>query len=125
AISNQGNFDNLEVAVAIFSAALFVFFMVCHGELARRRPSSRYLTSFYLMVSIGGAIGGLLVGFVFPYVLPALIDLPIILALTAFLFAWLVWRDYAAKNAGSPDVNNFLSGKYDMYVIGSLLAAAF
>src|SRR6185312_10228966 len=26
AISNQGNFDNLEVAVAIFSAALFVFF---------------------------------------------------------------------------------------------------
>src|SRR4051812_12346290 len=88
-MSDSGNFTSLRVAVAIFSAALFVLFMVCHGELARQRPSSRYLTSFYLMVSVGGAVGGLLVGFVFPYVLPALIDLPIVLALTAFLFAWL------------------------------------
>ncbi len=79
-MADSGNFSNLKVAVALFSSALFVFFMVCHGELARRRPSSRYLTSFYLMVSVGGALGGLLVGFVFPYVLPALIDLPIILS---------------------------------------------
>src|SRR6185312_165534 len=125
AISNQGNFDNLEVAVAIFSAALFVFFMVCHGELARRRPSSRYLTSFYLMVSIGGAIGGLLVGFVFPYVLPALIDLPIVLALTAFLFAWLLWRDYAAANPDSLNDANFLNAPGDKYAIALLLSAAF
>jgi len=125
AISNQGNFDNLEVAVAIFSAALFVFFMVCHGELARRRPSSRYLTSFYLMVSIGGAIGGLLVGFVFPYVLPALIDLPIVLALTAFLFAWLLWRDYAAANPDSLNDANFLNAPGDKYAIALLLTAAF
>ena len=68
----------------MFSAALFVFFMVCHGELARRRPSSRYLTSFYLMVRWAAPPADLLVGFVFPYVLPALIDLPIILSLTAF-----------------------------------------
>ena len=30
---------------AIFCAALFVLFMVCHGELARRRPAPAYLTS--------------------------------------------------------------------------------
>ena len=94
ALSDGGNFTNLKIAIAMFSAALFVFFMVCHGELARRRPSSRHLTAFYLMVSVGGATGGLLVGFVFPYVLHALIDLPIILSLTAFLFAWLLWQDY-------------------------------
>ncbi len=41
--------------------ALFVCCMVCHGELARRRPHPQYLTQFYLMVSVGGAIGGLFV----------------------------------------------------------------
>jgi len=125
AISNQGNFDNLLVAVSIFSAALFVFFMVCHGELAKRRPSSRHLTSFYLMVSVGGAIGGLLVGFVFPYVLPALIDLPIVLALTGFLFAWLLWRNYSAENPGGLNDENFLNAPGDKYAIGVLLTAAF
>lgn len=125
AISDSGNFTSLKVAVAIFSAALFVFFMVCHGELAMRRPSSRYLTSFYLMVSVGGAIGGLLVGFVFPYVLPALIDLPIILALTAFLYVWLLWKNHSAKGSGSFNDENFLNGKYDKYAIGILLAGAF
>jgi hypothetical protein len=49
--------------------------MVCHGELAKDRPSTRYLTDFYLMMSIGGVIGGLtnamiapLIGPVFPFV---------------------------------------------------------
>ncbi|HWB95668.1 MAG TPA: hypothetical protein VG672_03175 [Bryobacteraceae bacterium] len=125
AIANGGTFDNLIVAITIFSAALFVFFMVCHGELAKRRPSSRYLTSFYLMVAIGGAIGGLLVGFVFPYVLPALIDLPIILALTAFLFAWLLWRDYSAASPDGLVDENFLNAPGDKYAIGVLLTLAF
>ncbi len=121
----DGVFENLKVAVAIFCAALFVFFMVCHGELANRRPSARHLTSFYLMVSIGGAIGGLLVGFVFPYVLPALIDLPIVLALTAFLFSWLLWRDYSAPDSDGVADENFLNTPADKWAIGALLAIAF
>ncbi|HEY4089798.1 MAG TPA: hypothetical protein VGM43_27935, partial [Bryobacteraceae bacterium] len=125
AISNQGNFDNLVVAVSIFSAALFVFFMVCHGELAKRRPSSRYLTSFYLMVSVGGAIGGLLVGFIFPYVLPALIDLPIVLTLTGFLFAWLLCRSYSSESLDGLDGANFLNASADKYAVGIILTAAF
>jgi hypothetical protein len=117
ALSDSGNFTSLKLAVAIFSAGLFVLFMVCHGELATRRPSSRYLTSFYLMVSVGGALGGLLVGFVFPYVLPALIDLPIVLAATAFLFAWLLWRDYSVNTADSLREENFLTAPHDKLVM--------
>lgn len=41
--------------------------MVCHGELAARKPTPKYLTSFYLMLSVGGALGGLFVGVVAPY----------------------------------------------------------
>ncbi|HYM71450.1 MAG TPA: hypothetical protein VET89_00600, partial [Stellaceae bacterium] len=37
----------------------FVTAMVCHGELARRRPPARDLTEFYLYVSLGGVLGGI------------------------------------------------------------------
>ena len=42
--------------------------MLCHGELVRLRPTPRYLTSFYLMISAGGALGGLSVSLVAPQV---------------------------------------------------------
>ena len=46
--------------------ALFVCCMVCHGELSRRRPHPRYLTQFYLMVSVGGALGRIFVALAAP-----------------------------------------------------------
>ncbi len=125
-ISGSGNLTNLKVAVGLFSVELFILFMVCHGELARRRPAPRYLTSFYLMVSIGGAIGGLLVGFVFPYVLRALIDLPIVLSLTGFLMTWLLWKDRGATAGETAREENFLNEPRDriamMILIGATIA---
>lgn len=47
---------------------LFLISMVCHGELARRKPGTTHLTAFYLMCSAGGAMGGLLVAVVAPLV---------------------------------------------------------
>jgi len=52
--------------VAVYGTALFVFCMVCHGELYRLRPAPRFLTGFYLMIATGGAAGGLLVAVVAP-----------------------------------------------------------
>ena len=59
----------LGLQVLIHSLALFIACMVCHGELAARRPAPRYLTSFYLLVSAGGALGGLLVAVAAPLLL--------------------------------------------------------
>jgi SAM-dependent methyltransferase len=81
------------VALAYFSITTFILFMVCQGELARRRPGSSQLTSFYLMVSAGGAIGGLLIGLAAPYYFNALYDFPVVIAGTAFLFVWLLLRE--------------------------------
>lgn len=53
--------------VLSFSLFLFAFCMTCHGELVRLRPSSRYLTLFYLAAAAGGAAGGVFVGVVAPY----------------------------------------------------------
>ncbi len=40
---------------------LFLFCIVCHGELVRLKPEPGRLTAFYLAISAGGAIGALFV----------------------------------------------------------------
>ena len=47
---------------------LFTACMLCHGELYRLRPPAEHLTTFYLMVSIGGAMGGVFVSLVAPVI---------------------------------------------------------
>jgi hypothetical protein len=54
--------------IAVHSFALFIVCMVCHGELARSKPGARFLTFFYLMVALGGAVGGTLAALVFPHI---------------------------------------------------------
>jgi hypothetical protein len=66
--------------LAIYLAALFVGCMVCHGELARSRPSPRYLTTFYLTIAAGGALGGVFVALVGPRVFTEFSEYPIGLA---------------------------------------------
>jgi hypothetical protein len=73
--------------------ALFVCCMVCHGELARRRPHPRYLTQFYLMVSIGGAIGGLFVALAAPRLFNSYYELPVAMVLCALLVTCVLWTD--------------------------------
>jgi hypothetical protein len=54
--------------ISVYAALLFVIAMIAHGELYRTRPHPAYLTSFYLMNSIGGAVGGLAVNLVAPLI---------------------------------------------------------
>ena len=55
-----------EVNLVCQFTGLFALCMLCHGELVRLRPAPRYLTSFYLMISAGGALGGLSVSLIAP-----------------------------------------------------------
>ena len=77
--------------VSVLCLALFVFCMVCHGELVRRRPPVRHLTLFYLMLSIGGALGGSFVGLLAPALFNAYFELPIGLFLCAVLVIIILW----------------------------------
>jgi SAM-dependent methyltransferase len=76
---------NIRVLVPLFALGLFTVCMVCHGELARLKPHPRYLTHFFLMISIGGALGGLAVAVIAPYVFNAFYELPIGLVVCAIL----------------------------------------
>lgn len=85
--------DIMEVthAVPLYCAGLFVCCMFYHGELANLKPSPRYLTRFYLMVSLGGALGGLFVGVVAPLVFITYYEFGIGLIITALLAVYLLW----------------------------------
>ncbi len=78
--------------IAIFAGGLFVCCMVCHGELARRRPAARYLTLFYLMVALGGALGGVYVALLAPHVFRTYLELPIGLVACATLAVIVLWN---------------------------------
>ncbi len=83
---------HMPATIAAITLSLFVVCMVCHGELARRRPHPTRLTGFYLMVSVGGAIGGLFVGLAAPGLFNAYYEFPIGLSLCAVLVASLLIR---------------------------------
>jgi SAM-dependent methyltransferase len=84
----------LELQIGVFCVGLFIACMFCHGELARSKPAPRYLTRFYLMVSLGGAIGSALVGLVAPIVLPAYFELAFGLVACAALLIFQARRQH-------------------------------
>ena len=81
---------DLYIAAPLYAAGLFVCCMFCHGELYRLRPAPRYLTTFYLMISIGGALGALLIGIAAPLLLKGYFELGITVAACALLLFWTV-----------------------------------
>ena len=76
--------------LAVYSGALFVTCMVCHGELARSRPSPRHLTAFYLAIAAGGALGGVFAAILAPRVFSEFSEYPIGLA-GACILGFLGW----------------------------------
>src|SRR5688572_6891071 len=79
---------DLWVAAPLYAGGLFVCCMVCHGELYRMRPGPAHLTTFYLMIAVGGALGALAVGIGAPSLLHGYYELVITLIVAAVLFAW-------------------------------------
>ena len=87
-LHEEGGIMEFKVAVPLFSAGLFVMCMFFHGELAAMKPAPRYLTTFYLMVSLGGALGGVVVGFIAPRFFNTYYEFGIGLVITLLLAAW-------------------------------------
>jgi SAM-dependent methyltransferase len=76
---------NLALQLGVFLPGLFLACLFCHGELYRSRPAPRHLTTFYLLVSAGGALGGVLVAVVAPLVFSGYFELGGGLAAVALL----------------------------------------
>ena len=84
--------DSLILSIPIFAAGLFIGCMYCHGELAARAPAEGRLTSFYVMIALGGALGAVLVGLIAPVVFSGVYELPVTMLIVALLAACLQWN---------------------------------
>jgi hypothetical protein len=78
-----GGEQNLLLTLGGHLLCFFVIAMACHGELARTRPASKYLTGFYVALSFGGMLGGLFAGLIAPFTFSWIAEYPILLALAA------------------------------------------
>lgn len=88
--AESGNYP-IKKLIPIYLAGLFFCCMMCHGELARRRPAPHYLTSFYLMISLGGALGGVFVAIVAPHVFITHVEVQVGLVACAALTMVALW----------------------------------
>ena len=84
---------DVSLAVPLYSVGMFVSVFFCNGELALRKPTPRYLTQFYLTISLGGALGGLFVGLVAPRLFPTTFELPLALMALAAMGLVVVWNN--------------------------------
>jgi len=75
-------FSTIIELVVVHLTAFFVIALLCHGELARRRPAPKYLTAFYMRISAGGMIGGIAVGLIAPQVFNWVAEYPLLIALS-------------------------------------------
>jgi hypothetical protein len=90
---SQGALTRLFIQIAAYSLILFIGCMVCHGELVKSKPAARYLTGFYLLVSIGGATAGVFVVLLAPNLFTGFWEYEIGLWVTALLMLVSVTRD--------------------------------
>ena len=65
--------------------AFFFAVMVCHGELAKDRPHTQYLTTFYLIMSFAGMLGGMFNTFVAPFIFNGIYEYPIMIVAALLL----------------------------------------
>ena len=89
----RGDDMRLISQIAIYLLFLFVACMVCHGEVARLKPEARHLTSFYLLLSAGGAAGGIFVAIIAPSIFPTFWEYQLGLWAIALLLLIILFRD--------------------------------
>jgi SAM-dependent methyltransferase len=93
--------------LCLYLGAMFFACMVCHGELARLKPSPRHLTEYYLWIAVGGALGGVLVALVAPLMFSMYLEWQIAVSTIGVLaFALLMppalWTIRVAKDLKHP-----------------------
>jgi hypothetical protein len=74
--------------------------MVCHRELAHRRPPAQRLTEFYLWMSFGGMLGGVFNSLLAPQLFSGILEYPLLLAFAALVRPSPAYRRSRADSWG-------------------------
>lgn len=88
---------NVLVQISVYGVLLFLATMICHGELYSLRPHADHLTSFYLMVSFGGAAGGIFVNLIAPFLFTGYWEFYLSWLLTILLLVVMLLPRFSAQ----------------------------
>lgn len=69
-------------------AGFFFTTLMCHQQMAVRRPAPDRLTEFYLLLSIGGVVGGAFTALVAPVVFDTVMEYPLVMVLVCLARPW-------------------------------------
>ncbi len=70
------------------TGSLICFFFIalyCHSKLASLRPNAKFLTNFYIAMSLGGVLGGIFVGIIAPNIFNNIYEYALLLIFAALL----------------------------------------
>jgi hypothetical protein len=67
--------------VVLNLTVFFVAALLAHGRLAADRPAPRYLTEFYVLLAVGGALGGVFNALVAPVIFDNVLEYPLAIVL--------------------------------------------
>lgn len=84
--------SSIFLQITIHTIILFSGCMICHGELTRNKPHPEYLTGFYLMLALGGALGGLFVSLIAPLIFNGYWELQVIWVIVMILTGVCLFR---------------------------------
>jgi hypothetical protein len=93
--------EPLAIVVPAYLAVFFIAAMACHTELARLRPDPRHLTTFYLLVGLGGVVGGTFNSLLAPALFDDWTEVPLAFTLVCLVIATVrreervKWIDFA------------------------------
>jgi hypothetical protein len=71
--------------IVLHLVTFFIASLVCHGELAIRRPPASRLTEYYLVIALGGMLGGIFNSIVAPLAFDRIIEYPLLFVAVCLL----------------------------------------
>jgi hypothetical protein len=75
--------------------ALLLVCLICHCELASLKPGPKHLTSYFLSMSLGGALGGIFVNLVAPHLFTTFFEMPLAFLAATAIAGWLLAQSLA------------------------------
>ncbi|PZQ46553.1 MAG: hypothetical protein DI551_04925 [Micavibrio aeruginosavorus] len=92
-------------AIIVHLAAFFLCAQLCHGELAKLKPSVSHLTEYFLLISVGGVLGGIFNALIAPLIFLVPLEYPLTLAMVGFV----IW----AASANTPRIKTSFNALED------------
>lgn len=93
ALISSGQKPNIIKQISGYGAILFCICLFCHNALYQKKSPPRYLTSFYLSISLGGVLGGIFTATIAPWIFNQYWEYPLCIVFAVMLVIVSIYSD--------------------------------